>query len=85
MKIPEKDGENHVWKGENSSYLECLESRWGVEKGDLHNVLGNYLPNLYFPLEGGGNSRQVVEWGSQGNPEVIVLRLVELICGEGPL
>ena len=39
MKISDRDGENHVWKGESSNYLECLDSRWGVEKGDLGNGL----------------------------------------------
>jgi hypothetical protein len=53
MEIPYRDGKNHVGKGEGSSYLECLDSRWGVEKGDLGNGLGDCLPNQDFPLEGG--------------------------------
>jgi len=53
MKIPNKDGENHVWKGESSSYLECLDSRWGIEKGNLGNGLGDCLPNRDVPLPSG--------------------------------
>jgi hypothetical protein len=45
MKVPYKDGKHHVRKGESSSYLECLDSKWGVEKGNLSNVLGDCLPN----------------------------------------
>jgi len=30
-----------------------LNSRWGVEKGNLGNGLGDCLPNWDFPLEGG--------------------------------
>jgi hypothetical protein len=54
MDIPYRDGENHVWKGESSSYFECLDSRWGVEKGNLDNGLGDYLPNWDLILEGWG-------------------------------
>ena len=54
MQIPYRDGENHVGKGERSSYLECFDSRCGVEKMDLGNGLGDFLPKRYFPLEGGG-------------------------------
>jgi hypothetical protein len=84
MKIPNKDGDNHVWKGESRNYLEFLEFRWGVEKGNLGNGLGDYLPNWDFPLEGGGNLGQVVQWWCQRIPKVVFLQLVELRCGEGP-
>jgi hypothetical protein len=56
MEIPYWDGNNHVRKGESSNYLECLDSRWGVEKGDLGNGLGDCLLDWDFPLEGGGGS-----------------------------
>jgi hypothetical protein len=46
-------GKNHVGKGEGGSYLECLDSRWGLEKMDLGNGLGDCFSNWYFPLEGG--------------------------------
>jgi len=68
MEIPYRDGENHVRKSEGSSYLECLESRWGVEKGSLGNGLGDCLPNQDFPLEGGGGeSRTSGVVGFSGN------------------
>jgi hypothetical protein len=54
MEIPYMDGKNHVGKGESNSDLECLDASWGVEKGNLGNVLGDCLPNQDFPLEGGG-------------------------------
>jgi hypothetical protein len=54
MKIPYRDGKHHDRKGKGRSYLECLDSRWGVEEGKLGNVLVQYLPNWYFPLEWGG-------------------------------
>jgi hypothetical protein len=54
MEIPYRDGKNHVGKGEGSSDLECLDSRWGIEKGDLDDGLGDSFPNRDFPLEGGG-------------------------------
>jgi hypothetical protein len=73
LEIPYRDGENHVRKGEGSNDLECLDSKWGVEKWDLGNVLGDCLPNWNFPLDEGGNIRQVVQWCSQGIPEAIVL------------
>jgi hypothetical protein len=53
MEIPYRDFEHHVGKDESSSYLECLDSRWWVEKGDLCNGLGDYLPKRDFPLERG--------------------------------
>jgi hypothetical protein len=53
MKIPYRDGKHHVRKGKGHSYLELLDSRWGVEEGDLGNGLGDCLPNQDFPLEGG--------------------------------
>jgi len=53
MDIPYRDGKNHVGKGEGSNYLECFDSRWGVEKGNLGNGLGDCLPNRDFPLERG--------------------------------
>jgi hypothetical protein len=53
MEIPYRDGKNHVRKSEGSNYLECLDSRCGVEKGNLGNGLGDYLPNRDVPLEGG--------------------------------
>ena len=53
MEIPYRDGKNHVGKGESSIYLEFLDSRWGVEEGDLGNGLDDCLPNRDFPLEGG--------------------------------
>ena len=56
MNIPYRNGKNHVGKGESRSYLECLDSRSGVEKGNLGNGLGDCLPNQDFPLEGGGIS-----------------------------
>jgi hypothetical protein len=80
--IPYKDGDNHVRKGEVSNNLECLDFRWGVQKGYLGNCLGDFLQNQYFPLEG-GNSGQVVQWCFQGIPETLVLRMVELRCEEG--
>jgi len=33
--------------------MECFDSRWGVEKGNLGNGLGDYLPKWDFPLERG--------------------------------
>jgi hypothetical protein len=54
MKIPYKDGEHHVRKGKGCNYLECLDSRWGVDERNLGNGLGDCLPNWDFPLEGGG-------------------------------
>jgi len=51
--MPYRDGDHHVRKGKVCSYLEFLDSRRGVEEGNLGNVLGDYLPNWYFPLEGG--------------------------------
>jgi hypothetical protein len=54
MEIPYRDGKNHVGKGESSNYLECLDSRWGVEKGDLGNGLGDLSPKLGFSPGGGG-------------------------------
>jgi len=53
MEIPYRNGENHVGKGESSNYLECLDPRRGVEKGDFGNGFGDYLLNRYFPLERG--------------------------------
>jgi hypothetical protein len=53
MNIPYQDGKHHVRKGKGHNYLECLCSRWGVEEGNLGNVLRDYLPNWDFPLEGG--------------------------------
>jgi hypothetical protein len=50
------DGKHHIWKGKGCSYLECLDSRWGVKEGNLGNGLRDCLPNQYFPLEGGGKS-----------------------------
>jgi hypothetical protein len=52
MEIPYRDRKNHVGKGESRSYLECLDSRWGVEKGDLGNGLWDCFPNWDFPLWG---------------------------------
>jgi hypothetical protein len=54
VEIPYRDGKNHVRKGESSRDLECLDSRWGVEKGDLGNILEDCLQNWDFPLKGGG-------------------------------
>jgi hypothetical protein len=55
MYIPYKDGEYHVWKCKSCDYLELFDSRWGVEKGNLGNGLGDCLPNQDFLLEGGGS------------------------------
>jgi hypothetical protein len=49
------DGKNHVWKGESSSYLKFLDSRLGVEKGNLGNGLRDFLPNQDFPHGGEEN------------------------------
>jgi hypothetical protein len=54
MEIPYRDFKNHVWKGESRNYLECLDSSWGVEKGNLGNGLRDCFPNWDFPLEWGG-------------------------------
>jgi hypothetical protein len=53
MDIPYRDGKHHVRKGKGHRYLECLDSKWGVEKGNFSNALGDCLPNQDFPLEGG--------------------------------
>jgi hypothetical protein len=53
VEIPYRNGKNYVRKSEGRSYLECLDSRWGVEKGNLGNGLGDCLQNQYFPLEWG--------------------------------
>jgi hypothetical protein len=66
MEIPYMDGKNHVGKGESSSYLECLDSKWGVERGNFGNGLGDYLPNQDFSLEG-GESGISGEMGFSGN------------------
>jgi hypothetical protein len=52
MEIPYRDGKNHVWKGESSSFLDCLDSRLGVEERNLGDGLGDCLPNQDFLLEG---------------------------------
>jgi hypothetical protein len=50
MEISYKDGDNNVRKGEGRNDLECLDTSWGVEKGDLGNGLGDCFPNQDFPL-----------------------------------
>jgi hypothetical protein len=60
MEIPYKDGKHHVGEGESIRYLECLDSRWGLEKGDLGNELGDYFPYGYFPLKGGKSRKSGV-------------------------
>jgi hypothetical protein len=51
MKIPYRDDKHHVRKNEGCNYLEILDSRWGVEEGNLGNGLRDYLPNWDFPPE----------------------------------
>jgi hypothetical protein len=53
VEIPYKYGKDHVIKGEGRNNLEFLDFRWGVEKGDLGNGLGDCLPNWDSPLERG--------------------------------
>jgi hypothetical protein len=45
MNIPYGDGKHHIWKGKGRIYLEFLDSRWGVEEGNLSNGLRDFLPN----------------------------------------
>jgi hypothetical protein len=49
----------------------------GLKKGIWVMSWGTFSQIGIFPW-GGGNPGQVVQWCSQGTPEVIVLRLVEL-------
>jgi hypothetical protein len=65
------DGEHHVGKGESRNYLECLDSRSGVEEGDLGNSMGDCLPNWYFPLRWGGGGGIWDKWFSGGFMEFL--------------
>jgi len=53
MKIPYRDDKHHVRKGKGHGFLECLDSMWGVETGNLGNGLVDCFLNRDFPLEGG--------------------------------
>jgi hypothetical protein len=63
VKIPYRDGEHHVWKGKHRNYLEFLDSRWGVEEGNLSNGLRDFLP------EGGEGIRD--KWCSRVLKELL--------------